>query len=267
MHGVTGSPITPMVPKSFITRVHDFVFVCSSFNRKNASSRQLPLPLYASSAGEDFIREARCTAEEDDEDGNCSSSSSGDHFRIPSSKSSASNNRTFKQQHRRLDSSNPAMVSLEIPIRRTSAQLRIFTEMPFVRTRASKIDPLLVALNTSRSSLEIINSSIVDTKTTTHAGTVDPSNDNNGLQTLRDFVVRNLVPIIALIFGTTFLITVLFFAVYRYRRRDEGSYKIDNSDYTLYEACKNEENGAMYRLKNLKSNNKINKKTIKEWYV
>ena len=65
-----------------------------------------------------------------------------------------------------------------------------------------------------------------------------------------------------------FLILLLLFllALYKYRSRDEGTYKIDNRNYT-YEMCsiRGEENGGVYRLRKLKT--KQREEGCQGWYV
>lgn len=76
--------------------------------------------------------------------------------------------------------------------------------------------------------------------------------------------------------GAALLLLVICFAVFKYRSRDEGTYKIDNRNYT-YEVCgggggggRTEENGGsscggVYKLRSLRSKQK--RKDVKEWYV
>lgn len=73
--------------------------------------------------------------------------------------------------------------------------------------------------------------------------------------------------------GVALLLLVICFAVFKYRSRDEGTYKIDNRNYT-YEVCggRTEENGGsggsgggVYKLRSLRSKQK--RKDAKEWYV
>lgn len=89
------------------------------------------------------------------------------------------------------------------------------------------------------------------------------------LQSIGHVTDRSTFVIIATISGLLLLLlsSLLSLGLYRYRSRDAGSYKIDSNDYTLYEAYNSEGNGAIYRLKTLKSKNRTRKKTIKEWYV
>lgn len=82
----------------------------------------------------------------------------------------------------------------------------------------------------------------------------------------------NVGLIVGVVVGVLLLLLVLAFALYKYRSRDEGTYKIDNRNYT-YEVCssRTEENGGggggggVYKLRSLKSKQK--RKDVKEWYV
>lgn len=86
-------------------------------------------------------------------------------------------------------------------------------------------------------------------------------------------VASNIGLIVGVSVGVVLLLLVLAFALYKYRSRDEGTYKIDNRNYT-YEVCssRTEENGGgggggggVYKLRSLKSKQK--RKDVKEWYV
>lgn len=86
-------------------------------------------------------------------------------------------------------------------------------------------------------------------------------------------VASNVGLIVGVVIGVVLLLLVLTFALYKYRSRDEGTYKIDNRNYT-YEVCssRTEENGGsggggggVYKLRSLKSKQK--RKDVKEWYV
>lgn len=82
---------------------------------------------------------------------------------------------------------------------------------------------------------------------------------------------RNVVLIVGVASGVLLLLAAISFAVFKYRSRDEGTYKIDNRNYT-YEVCssRTEENGGgggggAYKLRSIKSKQK--RKDTKEWYV
>lgn len=80
---------------------------------------------------------------------------------------------------------------------------------------------------------------------------------------------RNVALIVGVASGVLLLLAVISFAVFKYRSRDEGTYKIDNRNYT-YEVCssRTEENGGgsgAYKLRSIKSKQK--RKDTKEWYV
>ena len=78
--------------------------------------------------------------------------------------------------------------------------------------------------------------------------------------------------------GVVVLVVLLGCAVYKYRSRDEGTYRIDNRN-CAYEVCSTrpEENGgagsasgSVYKLKNIRGGGgagRPRKKDVKEWYV
>lgn len=207
-------------------------------------------------------RGVRCAAEEDDEDGNCSWTSSGE---------SSDDSSSIRPQsiERNSVKSDPLPLLLDAvssfaESQRTSAHALNSTEMPSRRSTTldralvRSIEALPVATDVSRlrESFSLENHAV-----TTDSGEVDGSG-------LDQILSRDLVIIVGASSGLLLTLLILSFGVYRYRSRDQGSYKVDNRDYTLYEACSGaEENGAMYRLKNLKLNGKVQKKTVKEWYV
>lgn len=226
------------------------------------SSAQAPSFISADGSG----RGVRCAAEEDDEDGNCSWTSSGE-----SSDDSSSSHPQSIEENSGGSEKFPLLLDRPLDLvsssgggQRTFAHTLNFTEMPsrhsttLDRAHVRGVEALPVVTGVSR----FREGSSVDSR-----GATTDSSDVEG-SGLGRMLSRDLIIIVGVSSGLLLTLLILSLGVYRYRSRDQGSYKVDNRDYTLYEACEGaEENGAMYRLKNLKLNGKAQRKTVKEWYV
>ena len=77
----------------------------------------------------------------------------------------------------------------------------------------------------------------------------------------------NIFLIIAIVAGVVLALVILFIAFYKFRSREEGSYRVDESQNFAYlEAKKQQTNGsAINSVGNGKAGGK--KKDVKEWYV
>jgi len=76
---------------------------------------------------------------------------------------------------------------------------------------------------------------------------------------------KKLALIIGIAVGVLFTIIILIIALYKFRSRDEGTYKVDESKNFAYLESKNiQGNGAIIGATNIKPGKK---KDVKEWYV
>lgn len=76
---------------------------------------------------------------------------------------------------------------------------------------------------------------------------------------------KKLALIIGIAVGVLFTIIILIIALYKFRSRDEGTYKVDESKNFAYLESKNVQgNGAIIGATNIKPGKK---KDVKEWYV
>ena len=154
-----------------------------------------------------------------------------------------------------------------------------------IQTSSSEVTHIVGSLTVPSNATEPlrVNSSNLVGVTTRPVVTPSTKNDESGGKiesraasssthdpTLGDFFGRHKILIIsgvAVSLGCVLLVGCC--AVYRYRRRDEGSYKIDNRSYTLYETAEKQgaekPRGGLYRLRGFKTKQK--QRDNKEWYV
>ena len=93
--------------------------------------------------------------------------------------------------------------------------------------------------------------------TTLKVGTGMPQSDEDNK--------KKLALIIGIAVGVLFTIIILIIALYKFRSRDEGTYKVDESKNFAYLESKNlQGNGAIIGPTNIKTGKK---KDVKEWYV
>ena len=82
----------------------------------------------------------------------------------------------------------------------------------------------------------------------------------------------NLTLLVGISLGLLILIFILVYAVYKYRKRDEGVYKIDNTKNVRYEsvntkAPSSDSNGVAASKQTNASKSSKKKGPVKEWYV
>ena len=95
--------------------------------------------------------------------------------------------------------------------------------------------------------------------------------DGSGLDPLKrggTALGMNIGLIVGIAVGVVLLLLIIAFAFYKYKSRDEGSYKIDESKNYSYETCSTkpppQANGGLSKSG---SNCSKSKKNVKEWYV
>ena len=86
--------------------------------------------------------------------------------------------------------------------------------------------------------------------------------------------ILNIALIIGVLFGLILLICIIAYAIYKYRKRDEGTYKIDDTKNYRYETVStkmpshaNGSNGVAAKSAMNSSKSVAKKGTVKEWYV
>lgn len=97
------------------------------------------------------------------------------------------------------------------------------------------------------------------------------NSDGSGLDPLKrggTALGMNIGLIVGIAVGVVVLLLIIAFAFYKYKSRDEGSYKIDESKNYSYETCSTKPppqvNGGLSKSG---SNCSKSKKNVKEWYV